>query len=351
MSLESLGATPELRAAVPSQLSLARVALSHRDQYQLITDTATVAAEPSGALWFHAATAADMPVAGDWVAARIVNATQAIVEAVLPRRTLFARRAPGAREAMQPIAANIDFVFLVSALDHDFNLRRIERYLALAVESGAAPVIVLNKLDLCPDLPAYLAATAAIAGGTPILAIHTLDAAGLDPLRAYLADGRTVALLGSSGVGKSSIVNALTAADLRTAPVRPSDSKGRHTTSHRELVPLTDGGALIDTPGMRELQLWATEDAIDAAFEDISSLATGCRFQDCTHSSEPACAVMAALEARDLSPARWNSYKKLLAEARHHEIMADPQLARERKSKWKSIHKAQREIYKRPKHS
>jgi ribosome biogenesis GTPase len=350
MSLDSLGATLELRAAVPAALSLARVALSHRDQYQLVTDTMVVSGEPSGALWYRAPSAAEMPVVGDWVAARIINSTQAIVEAVLPRRTLFARRASGAREAMQPIAANIDVVFLVSGLDGDFNLRRIERYLALAHESGAEPVVVLNKLDLCPDLPAHLSATTAIAGAAPVVAIHTRDASGLDPLRPYLAEGRTVALLGSSGVGKSSIVNALTAADLRTASVRPSDSRGRHTTTHRELIPLPEGGALIDTPGMRELQLWATETSIDAAFEDIASLAAGCRFQDCTHSTEPACAVAAALGSGDLSPERWSSYRKLLAEARHHEIMADPQLARDRRNRWKSMHKAQKEIYKRPKY-
>ena len=165
-----------------------------------------------------------MPVVGDWVAARVINSEQAIVEAVLPRRTLFARRAPGTRESMQPIAANIDLVFLVSGLDGDFNLRRIERYLALAIESGAAPVIVLNKADLCPDLPArYVSQTAEVSGGAPVVAVHTCDAAGLDPLCPYLAVGHTVALLGSSGVGKSSIVNALTSAELRIAPVRASD--------------------------------------------------------------------------------------------------------------------------------
>ena len=350
MSLEALGATPELRAAVPSPLSLARVALSHRDQYQLLTDAATLSAEPSGALWYRAPSAAAMPVVGDWVGARVINSTEAIVEAVLPRRTLFARRAPGAREAMQPIAANIDLVFLVSALDGDFNLRRIERYLALALESGATPVIVLNKMDLCPDLAGYLAATGQIAGGVPVVAIHTRDAQGLDPLRPYLAEGRTVALLGSSGVGKSSIVNALAGAELRTTPVRASDSRGRHTTTHRELIPLPGGGALIDTPGMRELQLWATEDSVDAAFDEIAELAARCRYQDCTHSGEPACAVAAALELGELAPERWASYRKLRAEARHHLIMADPQLARDRKNHWKAIHKAQRAAYKRPKH-
>ncbi len=350
MSLETLGATPELRSVVPAPLSLARVALSHRDQYQLVTDTGIVSAEPSGALWYRSATAAEMPVVGDWVAARLINSSQAIVEAVLPRRTLFARRAPGAREAMQTIAANIDLVFLVSGLDGNFNLRRIERYLALAMESGAAAVIVLNKADLCADIPGHVAAAAEVAGSAPVVPVHTRDAEGLEALRPYLAQGRTVALLGSSGVGKSSIVNALTTAALRTAEVRSSDSRGRHTTTHRELLPLPGGGALIDTPGMRELQLWATEDAVDAAFEEIAALAARCRFPDCSHAAEPGCAVAAALEAGELSAQRWASYCKLRAEARYHEIRADPQLERDRKNQWKAIHKAAREIYKRPKH-
>lgn len=351
MNLDRLGATPQLRASLAPGLTLARVTVSHRDQYRLIADSGDLDAEPSGALWYHAASYAAMPVVGDWVAARVFDAGQAIVEAVLPRRTLFARRSPGRRQEQQPIAANIDLVFLVCGLDGDFNLRRLERYLTLTVESGADAVVVLNKSDLCHDLAARLAETAAVAGVAPVVAVHTRSPTGPDPLRRYLADGRTVALLGSSGVGKSSLVNCLTGEHLlRTAEVRSSDSRGRHTTTHRELIPLPGGGALIDTPGMRELQLWAGEDAVDRAFDEIAALAAECRFRDCTHTAEQGCAVQDALAGGALSPARWESYRKLRGEAQRHEALADPLLALERKRKWKHIHKAQKDIYKLPKH-
>ena len=221
MNLERLGATPQLRAALAKLgapgLTLARVTLSQRDRYRLIADSGELDAEPSGALWYNTPSRAAMPVVGDWVAARVVSAGQAIVEAVLPRRTLFARRAPGRREDQQSIAANIDLVFLVCGLDGDFNLRRLERYLTLSVESGAGAVVVLNKSDLCADVAERLAEAATVAGAAPVVAVHTLNPAGLGALRPYLADGRTVALLGSSGVGKSSLVNCLLGEDrLRT---------------------------------------------------------------------------------------------------------------------------------------
>jgi ribosome biogenesis GTPase len=358
MNLERLGATAELRASllrIAPDLTLARVTFSHRDRYRLIADCGDLDAEGSGALWYRATLddgrSAGLPVVGDWVAARVIDRGQAIVEAVLPRRTLFARRAAGRREEPQPIAANIDLVFLVCGLDGDFNLRRLERYLTLSVESGAAAVVVLNKSDLCGDVAARIAEAAAVSGAAPVVAVHTRSPEGIDALRPYLGDGRTVALVGSSGVGKSSLVNRLLGEDrLRTAEVRESDSRGRHTTSHRELIELPAGGALIDTPGMRELQLWAGEDAVDRAFDEIAVLAAACRYRDCTHSGEPGCAVESALGDGSLAPERWQSYRKLRGEAQRHEALADPMLALERKRKWKRIHKAAREIYKSPKH-
>lgn len=345
MDLVSLGADATVFSAFQPfsarGLTLARVALSQRDQYRLLTADGELSAEPSGALWYHAQTAAAMPVVGDWVAARIAAGDYAIVEAVLPRRTCFSRRAAGRREEEQPLAANIDLVFLVCGLDGDFNVRRLERYMALAVESGVAPVVVLNKADVCPDVPGRIAETRAAARDLPVIALSAMDNA--EPLRAFLAAGRTVALLGSSGVGKSTIANRLLGEDrLRTAEVRESDSRGRHTTTHRELAPLPEGGALIDTPGMRELQLWAGADSVDRAFDDISAVAENCRFRDCSHGGEPGCAVAAALESGALSPDRWESYRKLLGEARRHERMTDPLAALAYKRWNKRVHKAMR---------
>jgi ribosome biogenesis GTPase len=282
-------------------------------------------------------------VTGDWVAARIVGPEQALVEAVLPRGTCLSRRAAGSRDEEQPLAANVDVVFLVCGLDGDFNLRRLERYLALVATSGASPVIVLNKADLCADLAGRIAETAASARSVPVVAASTLDPHGLDALGRFLTPGATVALLGSSGVGKSTIANRLLGEErFRTAEVRMQDGRGRHTTARRELTPLPHTGALIDTPGMRELQLWAGPESVDAVFDDIAAIAENCRFRDCTHSGEPGCAVAAALDRGQVDTDRWASFQKLRAEAEWHEAMADPLAALERKRKWKAIHKQAR---------
>jgi ribosome biogenesis GTPase / thiamine phosphate phosphatase len=352
MLLESLGADAAVFGAFQTYaaqgLTLGRVVFSHRDQYRIVTEAGEVSAEPSGAFWFRAAAASSMPAVGDWVAARVVGSDQALVEALLPRRTCFSRRAAGKREDEQVIAANIDIVFLVCGLDDDFNLRRLERYLALTVESGAAPVVVLNKADLCDDLPGRIAETAAIARGAEIVAASSRAAPGIDGLRTFLSPGRTVALLGSSGAGKSTIVNGLLGKDrLRTAEVRESDSKGRHTTTHRELLPLPGGGALIDTPGMRELQLWAGAGSIEQTFDEIAAAGAACRFRDCSHHGEPGCAVQKALDDGTISPERWQSYGKLLAEARRHERMAEPLQAQEAKRKLKQLFRAYRKVPKR----
>lgn len=290
-----------------------------------------------------AASRVDLPAVGDWVAMRRTRPDEAIVHALLPRRTKFSRRAVGAREDEQVISANIDVVFVVTGLDGDFNLRRIERYLTLAHESGADPVIVLSKSDLCANLSARLVEAAGIAGGAPVLAISALTPEGIAPVQPYIQHGTTVALLGSSGAGKSTLLNRLLGDEyMPTQAVRESDSRGRHTTTHRELIPLPQGGALIDNPGMRELQLWASQDSLDETFDDIASLAAACRFHDCIHASEPGCEVRAALEAGSLSAQRWASYEKLLAEIRYHEAKTDIHAAQARKQKWKAIHKAMR---------
>lgn len=349
MNLELLGAGARVRDAfqpyLQRGLALARVAVAHRDLYRLYTESGEVAAEPSGALWYLAADAASMPAVGDWVAARIVNSEQAIVETVLPRHSCFYRRAVGKREERQAIAANLDLIFLVCGLDGDFNLRRIERYLTLAAEARVAPVIVLNKADVCADASARVRDAAAISRA-PIVTLSALAPDGIALLAPFLACAPTVALLGSSGVGKSTIANALIGGGrLRTGAVRESDSRGRHTTTHRELIALPGGGALIDTPGMRELQLWAGAESVGEVFGEIAALAAECRFGDCSHSNEPGCAVAEALAEGALAQDRWESYRKLRAEAHRHAAMADAQVAQEDKRKLKRMMKDIRRLY------
>jgi ribosome biogenesis GTPase / thiamine phosphate phosphatase len=350
MSLESIGADVSVHRLFQPYaargLLLARVAVSQRDRYQLLTEAGELTAEASGSLWYRTPNPASMPVTGDWVATRVVGQFQAIVEAVLPRKTVFSRRAVGRREDEQPVAANVDLVFLVCGLDGDFNVRRLERYLALASESGAEAVVVLNKADLCPDLEKRLAETAAAARGAPIIPATTKTPGGLDGIRAFLAYGRTVALLGSSGVGKSAIVNCLLGEQrFRTNEVRESDSRGRHTTTRGELIPLVGGGALIDTPGMRELQLWAGPASVDRTFDEVAEIASACRFRDCGHAGEDGCAVARAIAEGVVSEERWKSYRKLIAEAKRHAEITDRIAAAESKRRVKAIHKRMRAFY------
>ncbi|MBM3270266.1 MAG: ribosome small subunit-dependent GTPase A, partial [Candidatus Sericytochromatia bacterium] len=257
------------------------------------------------------------PVVGDWVAHTPGGGSGAVViRDVLPRQTVFSRKAATAVTAVQVVAANLTTLFLVVSADAGFNLRRLERYLVQAVESGAAPVVVLNKADLARDMDTLLAQLREVAPGFPIHAVSATHGDGLTGLAPYLGPGQTVALLGSSGVGKSTLVNAIAGADLRrTAAVREDDRRGRHTTTDRRLLRLPAGALLLDTPGMRELALWADADTVDEAFPDIVALSAGCRFTDCAHGAEPGCAVKGAVEAGSLPPRRLQSYRKLAAEA------------------------------------
>jgi ribosome biogenesis GTPase / thiamine phosphate phosphatase len=317
VTLEDLGWTSRFAEAFApyreAGLEPARVSLEHTHIYRVLTPDGERLARVAGRLRHAATRRADFPAVGDWVAVEPAAAGhEARIRAVLPRATHFSRRAAGDRTEEQVVAANIDVVFLVSGLDRDFNPRRIERYLVTAWESGAAPVVVLNKADLVADPAAFVAEVESIAPGVPVLAVSAKTPASLDGVRSQLTRGRTAALLGMSGVGKSSIANALIGeAILRTHDVRASDSRGRHTTTGRQLVLLPGGGILIDTPGMRELQLWDSTEPVAATFNDIAELAAHCRFRDCRHSSEPGCAVVAAAAHGTLAPARLESYRKL----------------------------------------
>jgi ribosome biogenesis GTPase / thiamine phosphate phosphatase len=319
-----------------------RISLEHTHIYRVMLAEGETLARVAGRLRHHAAQRADFPAVGDWVAVEpAAHDGDARIRAVLPRFSRFSRRAAGDPTEEQVVAANIDTVFLVAGLDRDFNPRRIERYLVVAWESGAAPVIVLNKADLVDDPSPFVEQVRLLAPAVPIHSMSSHQPASADVLRQYLGVGRTGALLGSSGVGKSTIVNTLIGHErLRTREVREDDSRGRHTTTARQLVPLPGSGVLIDTPGMRELQLWETGDALAGTFADIEALAESCRFRDCRHREEPGCAVQAAAADGTLEPGRLQSFQKLRLEQAHQARMQDQRAQIEQKRKWKVLTKA-----------
>lgn len=324
----------------------ARVSLEHQHIYRVCTGHDEPLAQVAGRFRHHASDRQQYPAVGDWVALeRAHGHARATITAVLPRRSRFSRKAAGDVTEEQVVAANIDLVFLVSGLDRDFNLRRIERYLVTAREGGARPVIVLNKADLSDELPDVVAEVVRIAGDTPVHAVSSLTREGIDTITRYLERGRTIALLGSSGVGKSTLINALLGEQRqRTRAVREKDSRGRHTTTHRELVVLPQGALLIDTPGMRELQLWESEAALAEAFDDIDAIAAGCFFRDCLHDTEPRCAVKAAVDGGALPAERLANFHRLRREVRHLEAKVDERAASEEKRKWKIVHKNWRRV-------
>ncbi|MBA3788435.1 MAG: ribosome small subunit-dependent GTPase A [Actinobacteria bacterium] len=316
-----------------------RVSEQHRGAYVVLTESGEIRAEPAGRLSYEANGFGDLPAVGDWVAVALRPAEGAgTIQAVLPRRTAFSRKVAWSATEEQVVAANVDTVFLLSSLNEDLNLRRLERYLTLAWESGAKPVIVLTKTDLSQAVELRVLEVEGIAFGVPVHAISSLTGDGLEIVRSYLEPGKTIALLGSSGVGKSTLVNTLLGEDLLAVKeIRESDGEGRHTTTHRQLVPLPGGGLVLDTPGMRELQLWESADGLGETFSDIEGLAAQCRFNDCAHRTEPGCAIQAALENGTLDHARWTNYQKLQRELAHLERRLDKRAQADERKKWAKL--------------
>ena len=321
IDLTRLGGGPwvaEAAAREPGPGAPARVVRDGRDLWHIVCERGEFVAALSGKFRRQARNRIDQPTVGDWVLAETKGADdRALIHRVLPRRTAIARKEPGEVVETQVVAANVDVAFIVHALDggRNYNLRRIERYLALARDSGATPALVLNKCDLCDDPGPYAAEVQTLA---PDLAVHltcAISGRGVDGLRAHLQPGQTCALLGPSGVGKSALVNRLLGDEVKeTGEVRARDRRGRHTTSYRELLRLPNGALVIDTPGLREIQLWGDEDSLADVFPDIEALAPSCRFTDCRHEKEPGCAVLAAVAAGTLPERRLANYIQLRGE-------------------------------------
>ena len=292
----------------------ARVTAVHKERYEIICPEGFTHARLKTGEYYNGSEA--FPTAGDFVMINYIPNGDSQIIATLPRKTLFSRREPGSIPRDQAVAANFDYVFIMQSLNMDFNPKRLERYLTLAWQSGATPVVLLTKADLAQDYGTYLTQVNRVAAGvnTHVVSAHT--GYGLDELKVYLQPGKTLVFLGSSGVGKSSLVNALAGEEIMTVKgIREADSKGRHTTTHRQLIRLNCGAMIIDTPGMRELGMWDVSHGLADAFADVEHFIGTCRFSDCTHASEPGCAVRAAIERGELDVSRWESYRKLKAEA------------------------------------
>jgi ribosome biogenesis GTPase / thiamine phosphate phosphatase len=340
--LARLGFGPFFERQLPPTGSdgvIARIAAEHRGAYEVWASAGAGPAQLAGKLR-HAAADCELPGVGDWVVTRGAPAADriAVIDRVLERRTVFTRGAAGRQARAQVIAANVDLVFAVCGLDADFNVHRIERYLARIWASGAQPTLILNKADLVDDVAARVAEVEDHCAGVPILVTSALNAAGLEDVRACIQPGMTVALVGSSGAGKSTLINALLGEErLATGAVRESDGRGRHVTTHRQLVVLPSGGLLLDTPGMRELQL-VDDEGLDAVFTDLAELAARCRFKDCLHDTEPGCAVRAAVESGALAADRLAHYKQLAAEAQAYEERHDARLQRQTGRLWGQLH-------------
>ena len=319
---------------------IGRITLEHKHSYRVLTEQGEWLASVSGNFAYRAFSRKDYPAVGDFVLVeQMPGEERAIIHHLFERKSKFTRKMAGQAIDEQIVAANVDIAFLVMSLNADFNVRRLERYLIAAWDSGAKPVIVLTKSDLCDDVTSYIQEVETIAFGVDVIAVSAVTSDGIEQLQQMLTEGITAALIGSSGAGKSTLTNVLLMAEkMKVSDIREDDAKGRHTTTHRELVMLPTGACLIDTPGMRELQLWDQGDSLSASFSDIEQLAENCRFRDCTHKKEPHCAIRTAINEGTLEEARLRSYFKLQKELAYIEKKAntDALLAEKRKFKQSS---------------
>ena len=352
MALIDLGWTPALAEAFAPHaaegLVPARVSIAYGATFRVITADGDFLADVTGRMRHEAQGRRDLPAVGDWVAIKptTIAGGRATIQAILPRTSVFSRKAAGTDTTEQILATNVDVAFLMTAFDQDLNLRRLERYLAMTWESGASPVILVNKADLTDEVDALRADVDRIALGVPVHAISAKHSEGLDELAPYLVAGRTLVVLGSSGVGKSTLINRLVGDErLRTSEVREDDHRGRHTTTHRELIVLPMGAILIDTPGMRELQLWSADAGMVEAFDDIATLAADCYFADCQHATEPKCAVKQAVERGDMPADRLAGFHKLQAEQVALLARQDTLAQQDRKKRDRQGSKAVRNYY------
>lgn len=346
MSLENIGYNSHFAAAFSAYLNKglhpARIVLEGRSDFRVLSEYGEISAVLTGKFHYASDGGSDFPVIGDWVAANILDESpkRAVICAILPRKSAFSRKEAGPRIKQQLVAANIDTVFITMGLDGDFSLRRVERYLAMAWESGAYPVILLTKTDLCEDVPGSIADVNRVAPSVPVCAVSAKLETGMDQLEPYLTPGQTIAFIGSSGVGKSTLINYLIGEEAQKVnDVRLSDSRGRHTTTNRKILITPSGVLVVDTPGMRELQLWNASDGMSETFSDIEEISDGCRFTDCRHESEPGCAVRRAVDEGILDPKRLENYHKMVKEMKYLELKQESSSEYVERIKWKQIHK------------
>lgn len=328
--------------------SIGRICSEHKSSYKLFSEHGELNAIISGKFRNACKEQEDFPVVGDWVLFDLIkNENKAIIQSILPRRSKFSRRAAGKETKEQVLAANIDTTFIVCALNYDFNLRRIERYLSMVWQSGANPVIILTKPDLCANSACKLSEVQEIAFGVDIHLVDNLSKSGIDALLPYCIQGRTIVLLGSSGAGKSSLINNLLGDNkMQVKELRKNIDKGQHTTTHRQMFVLPLGGLVIDNPGLRELQLWDVDDGISNCFNEIEFIAENCRFNDCKHQGEPGCAVRKAIEDGILDAKRLENYLKMLKEQEYISSCQTQSAAQIERKKWKGIHKQIKQLYK-----